>query len=223
MLTDVRAIVFDLDGTLVDSIIDIVAHLNAALVDHGLAAHDIADIGEWVGYGAEQLVVRAVPREDLVAPVLATFRARYRSRPVIDTHVYEGLPAVLDAIAGHYELAVLSNKPHELTVDVCGALLSRWPFRVIHGQRADRPRKPDPAALGAVASELGVDVRACVLVGDSEVDVATARAAGVTSIGVSWGLRPLAVLTDARPDYIVHTPQALAALLQQRGSGSALR
>ena len=212
MLTDVRAIVFDLDGTLVDSIGDIVAHLNAALVDHGSAAHDIADIGEWVGYGAEQLVVRAVPREDLVAPVLASFRARYRARPVIDTRVYEGLAPVLDALAARGPLAVLSNKPHELTLEVCATLLSRWPFSVIHGQRADRPRKPDPAALRAVASELGVDVKACALVGDSEVDVATARAADAVSIGVSWGLRPLAVLTAAAPDYLVHTPDELGAL-----------
>jgi phosphoglycolate phosphatase len=214
MLKDVRAIVFDLDGTLVDSIADIVAHLNAALVDHGLAARDIADIGEWVGYGAEQLVVRAVPREDLVTPVLATFRARYRARPVIDTRVYEGLAAVLDTLAARYRLAVLSNKPHELTVEVCGALLSRWPFKVIHGQRADRPRKPDPAALLAVAAELDLDVTRCVLVGDSEVDVATARAAGAPSIGVSWGLRPLSVLSDARPDYLVHTPRELDLLFE---------
>jgi phosphoglycolate phosphatase len=214
MLKDVRAIVFDLDGTLVDSIADIVAHLNAALVDHGLVTHDIADIGEWVGYGAEQLVVRAVPRADLVVPVLATFRARYRARPVVDTHVYRDLPPVLDALAARYPLAVLSNKPHELTVAVCTALLSRWPFAVIHGQRADHPRKPDPAALHAVAGELGIDVKACALAGDSEVDIATARAAGAVSIGVSWGLRPLGVLTDARPDYLVHAPHELGVLFR---------
>jgi phosphoglycolate phosphatase len=218
MLGAVRAVVFDLDGTLVDSIADIVAHLNAALVDHGLPPCDRSDIGEWVGYGAEQLVVRAVPREDLVTPVLATFRARYRSRPVIDTRVYDGLAPVLDMLAARYRLAVLSNKPHELTVDVCAALLSRWPFAVIHGQRADRPRKPDRAALEAVARELGVDVHACTLVGDSEVDVATARAAGSASIGVSWGLRPLGVLADARPDYIVHAPHELAALFERSES-----
>src|SRR5687768_14098055 len=131
MLTAVRAIVFDLDGTLVDSLADIMAHLNASLADHGLAQRSREEIGEWVGYGAAELVVRAVPREDLVTPVLATFRARYRARPVIDTRVYDGLAPVLDTLAARYQLAVLSNKPHELTVDVCAALLSRWPFAVI--------------------------------------------------------------------------------------------
>jgi phosphoglycolate phosphatase len=212
MFSDIRAIVFDLDGTLVDSLADIIAHLNAALVDHGLPRRDRDEIGEWVGYGAEQLVQRAVPREDLVAPVLATFRARYRSRPVIDTRVYDGLAEVLDALAPRFTFAVLSNKPHELTVDVCGALLGRWRFAAIHGQRPDRPRKPDPEALRGIAAELGLGVHACVLVGDSEVDVATARAASARSIGVSWGLRPLAVLTEAQPAHLVHTPHELATL-----------
>jgi len=212
MLAATRAIVFDLDGTLADSLPDIMAHLNAALGDHGLPPYNRDEISHWVGYGAEQLVMRAVPREDLVASVLATFRARYRSRPVIATRIYAGLREVLDALAPRYALAVLSNKPHELTVDVCTALLGRWPFEVIAGQRPDRPRKPDPQALRDVAAELGVDVTATVLVGDSEVDVQTARAAGAPSVAVSWGLRPLAVLTEAKPDYLVHTPAELGAL-----------
>jgi phosphoglycolate phosphatase len=212
MLQHVRAIVFDLDGTLVDSLADIVAHLNAALADHGMPPRSRDEIGEWVGYGAEQLVMRAVPRADMVAPVLATFAARYRSRPVIDTCVYAGLPAVLDALVPRFAIAVLSNKPHELTVDVCRALLGRWPFAAIHGQRPDRPRKPEPDALRGIARELAVDVSSCVLVGDSEVDVATARAAAVPSIAVSWGLRPLAVLADAKPDCLVHAPAELASL-----------
>ncbi len=213
MLRDTRALVFDLDGTLVDSLPDIMTHLNDALVDHGLAARSRDEIGEWVGYGAEQLVTRAVPDVALVAPVLATFRARYRSRPVIATRVYDGLDQVLDRVGTRYRLAVLSNKPHDLTRDVAGALLGRWPFAVIAGQRPDRPHKPDPQALRDVAAELGIDISACVLVGDSEVDVSTARAAGVPSIGVSWGLRPLAVLTEAAPDYLVHTPAELGALV----------
>jgi len=140
MLEQVRAVVFDLDGTLVDSLADITTHLNAALVDHDLPARGREEIRQWVGYGAEELVIRAVPRKELVAPVLATFRTRYRAQPVIESRIYAGLGDVLDALASRYRLAVLSNKPHELTVDVCRTLLSRWPFAAIAGHRADRPR-----------------------------------------------------------------------------------
>jgi phosphoglycolate phosphatase len=213
MPREVSAIVFDLDGTLIDSFVDIVAHLNEALADHGLPIRSRDEIGEWVGYGADELVRRAVPSEDLVAPVLATYRVRYAARPAIGTRVFDGLEAILDALGKRYPLAVLTNKPHDLTLEVMDTLLSRWRFAVVHGERAERPRKPHPQALRYVATELGVDVRACVLIGDSEVDVATARAAGATSIGVSWGLRPVSVLTDARPDCLVHVPAELAALL----------
>ena len=206
-----RAVIFDLDGTLVDSLADIIAHLNGAMTDHGLPARTPVEIGEWVGYGAEQLVQRAVPDAALVPGVLATFRARYRARPVIDTKVFDGLPAFLDALAPR-RLAVLSNKPHELTVEVVEQLLGRWPFAVVHGQRADRPRKPDPEALFAVCRELDIPPQDCILVGDSEVDIETARAAGTRGICVAWGLRARPLLEAARPDVLVDSVGELAAL-----------
>lgn len=211
-LRDARAVIFDLDGTLVDSLDDIALHLNSMLEGRGLPPRTRVEIGEWVGYGAEQLVIRAVPHPEHVADALAEFRGHYRARPVVHTRVFEDLAAELDHIATGRKIAVLSNKPHDLTVSVVEALLGRWSFTVVAGQRSGRPHKPDPAALLDVASELSVDPRACVMVGDSEVDIATARAAGVPCIGVSWGLRALDVLVGARPDHLVHTPRELGAL-----------
>jgi phosphoglycolate phosphatase len=207
-----RAVIFDLDGTLVDSLPDIIAHLNAAMTDHGLPTRTPVEIGEWVGYGAEQLVQRAVPDANQVPAVLATFRARYKAHPVIDTKVYAELPAFLDTLAPRHTLAVLSNKPHELTVSVVEQLLARWPFAVVHGQRADRPRKPDPEALFAVCRELDLPPADVVLVGDSEVDIQTARAAGARGICVSWGLRDPVLLQAANPDVMVDSVAELAAL-----------
>ncbi len=207
-----RAVIFDLDGTLVDSLGDIITHLNAAMVDHGLPPRTPVEIGEWVGYGAEQLVQRAVPEASQVPAVLASFRARYRTHPVIGTKVFAELPAFLDALGKSHVLAVLSNKPHELTVAVVEQLLGRWPFKVVHGQRADRPRKPDPQSLVSVCSELGIEPRDCVLVGDSEVDIETARNAQVRGICVTWGLRDPLALRAAKPDVLVESVAQLAAL-----------
>lgn len=207
-----RAVIFDLDGTLVDSLADIITHLNGAMSDHGLPTRTRVEIGEWVGYGAEQLVQRAVPDANQVPAVLATFRARYRTHPVIDTKVFPELPALLDSLASSRVLAVLSNKPHELTVAVVEQVLGRWPFKVVHGQRADRPRKPDPEALLQICRELDIPPSECVLVGDSEVDIQTARAAQVRGICVTWGLRDPIALRAAQPDVLVDTVAELAAL-----------
>ncbi|MFN0252534.1 MAG: HAD family hydrolase [Kofleriaceae bacterium] len=213
-LRDARALVFDLDGTLIDSLPDIALHLNRMLVERGLVERPLAEIGEWVGYGAEQLIVRAVPHPEDVAEALAQFRAHYRARPVVHSRVFDGLAEVLDALAVGRKLAVLSNKPHDLTVACADALLGRWSFSVITGQRSGKPHKPDPAALLEVAAQLAIEPSACVMIGDSEVDIATARAAGVPSVAVSWGLRPRDVLVSAAPDHIVDTPRSLGALFE---------
>src|SRR5512140_811411 len=127
----VRALVFDLDGTLVDSLDDIATHLETALAEHGLPLPARADVQAWVGRGAEALVASAVPRPELVAPVVASLREHYRARPVITARVYPGLSEVLDALAPHYTLAVLSNKPHALTVAMADQLLGRWAWRAV--------------------------------------------------------------------------------------------
>jgi len=211
-LAQARGLVFDLDGTLVDSLDDIMLHLNAALADKGLPIRSREEVGEWVGYGAENLVIRVVPHPEMVADTLARFREHYRARPVVHTCVYPDLANVLDRIAPGRKLAVLSNKPHELTVRVCEQLLGAWPFSVIAGQRSGKPHKPDPAALLDVCAELALSPSECVMIGDSEVDVATGRAAHIPSVAVSWGLRALSILEAAKPDYLVHTPGELAAL-----------
>ncbi|MBV8760594.1 MAG: HAD-IA family hydrolase [Deltaproteobacteria bacterium] len=210
MFRDARALIFDLDGTLVDSIADIAHHLNDALAERGLPTHAPESVAQWIGEGARHLVMRAVSQATLVDEVLAAFRTRYRAHPVIHTRVYDGLPAVLDQLAPGRALCVLSNKPHDLTVQVCRALLARWPFAVIEGEQPPRLPKPDPAGVHAILGPLGIAPQDAVMIGDSEIDVMTAKRSGMTSIAVSWGLRPRALLADA--DALVDEPSQLASL-----------
>ncbi len=222
-LRAIRAAIFDLDGTLVDSLPDIAAHLNAALADAGLATYSNDEVKKWVGSGAAQLVARAVAARhggssdtpgdaDRAAfeDVFARFRAHYRSAPYARTNVFPGLAQALDAIAANRRVAVLSNKPHDLVVTIADALLARWPFAPVLGEKPGTPRKPDPTALLAIAGELGIAPGDCVMVGDSEIDVATAAAARMPSVAVTWGLCEPEVLAGAT--HIVTTPEELAHL-----------
>jgi phosphoglycolate phosphatase len=206
----VREILFDLDGTLVDSLDDIAAALVRAMADRGLAAPARAQVREWIGGGARTLVERAVAKEHVEA-VFERFRVHYAEAPVVDTRVFDGLGAVLDRMAGVVALAVVTNKPHELAVRIADRLLAPWPFAVVSGARPGVPLKPSPEMALAVAAELGVPPGACALVGDAGTDIAAAEAAGMMSVGVTWGYRPRAELASAR--LVVDTPAELAQLI----------
>ncbi len=208
----VRAIVFDLDGTLVDSLDDIAIALAAALADHGLAAPPRDDVRGWIGGGARNLIAHAAPA-DLVDLVLARFQAHYLAAPAAHTRVYDGLAPVLDCLAeSHRVMAVLSNKPHDLTVRIADEVLARWPFAVIAGHRRGVPLKPSPEPAWIVAAELGVPPEACALVGDAASDIDTARAAGMMAVAVTWGYRPRAELIAKNPALLVDDPAELQAL-----------
>src|SRR5262249_31794802 len=137
----------------------------------------------------------------------------YREAPVVSTRVYDGLPDVLDRLdARGIALAVLSNKPHDLTVRIVERLLPGR-FAEIAGQRPGVALKPDPEAGLAVTEALGVALSHCAMVGDSAIDAAPARAAGMRSVAVSWGLRPRDELAAAEPDAIADAPHQLLELL----------
>lgn len=213
-MANIQAVIFDLDGTLVDSLDDIASALGGALGDAGLAAPPTAEVRTWIGDGARNLVARAVAGRADVEAVLASFRERYRAAPIVRTRLYDGLAAALDVVAAPgRSFAILSNKPHELTTLIAERLLAAWPFAAVFGQRTGMPLKPDPAAALVAAAELGVKPERCAFVGDSGVDIETARAAGMRAIAVSWGFRPRAELEAAGADVIVDRPDQLADAL----------
>ncbi len=215
-----RAVIFDLDGTLVDSLGDIADAMNHALAHHGLPTHPEADYLAFVGEGVKELVRRAVPagREALYEPVLATYREHYDVHLFDRTAPYPGVTGVLTALVeAGVKVAVLSNKSDGFVKRLAARLLPGVPFGAVYGERPGLPRKPDPTAALALAVELGVAPGTCGFVGDTAVDMDTARAAGMYGVGVTWGFRShelqahgaravattaeelLAALRDARP------------------------
>lgn len=213
----VRAIIFDLDGTLIDSLEDIAVALDAALVDAGLPTPTRTLVRTWIGGGASNLVQRAVAhfdRTDAAIDVLARFRAHYAAAPAVHTRVFEELEPVLDRFAtSNATLAVLTNKPHDLAVHIADALLARWPFAIVVGQRPGVPLKPDPMPALMLAEELGVPADQCALVGDAATDLETAHAAGMIPVGVTWGYRPREELAAANPSLLADRAADLRVLV----------
>jgi len=210
-----RAVVFDLDGTLVDTLADVAFAMNEALAVRGHVTHPLASYRAWIGGGAADLARRATPDEDELegARVLGVFRERYAERLVVESRPYPGIDDALARLASRgLALAVLSNKPDEPTRRLVDTVFPGR-FAEICGQRDGVPKKPDPTALFAVAARLGVRASELAMVGDSAIDVETAKRAGAFAIGVAWGYRPERELREAGADRVLAAPADLIAAL----------
>ena len=187
----IEGVIFDLDGTLVHTIEDIAGAANMMFARHGLPEHDLDYYLKWIGNGAVKFIERAhgepVSREQLLAYV-SEFKEVYAENLHNKSRIYEGVPEVLDELVNRgVKIAILSNKPHLLTKKVCDFYLSQWPLEPVLGQREEVPRKPDPAATREIAEHWGMAPEKILFVGDSDNDILTAQAAGMTPLGVTWG------------------------------------
>lgn len=213
-----EAVLFDLDGTLVDSLEDIGEAMNSVLQGMGLAGHTLGDYRAFVGDGSTMLVRRALPearRDDAtVAEGLDRFREVYTGRATLRTRPYDGIAELLDDLASRgIPMAVLSNKLHDLTVRLVEELLGRWRFVVVFGERPGVPRKPDPTSALEVASRLGLAPAAILYVGDTPTDLATARAAGMPAVAAAWGFRSVEELRAAGAERVAWRPSDVLAVL----------
>ncbi len=209
----VRLVVFDLDGTLVDSLHDLATAINAALarVAPGTPPLPLEDVRAFVGEGARVLVERSLERARVRQPaddVLPVFLECYRSCLLDTTRLFPGVEEALDRLRGRF-LAVLTNKPGDLSRAILGGLGVADRFARVWGPADVPARKPDPAGLRHLAGELGVALAETIMVGDSPVDVRTGRAAGVRTVGVTYGLDPEALRADP-PDLLVGDLRELA-------------
>jgi len=212
-----RALIFDLDGTLVDSLPGIAASLNRVLATHGLPTHPLEAVRTFIGNGARVLVERASATRagEIPAEVLeASFKADYDCSWPSGTAVFEGIqPLLALARARGFPLAVLSNKPHPFTQAIVDALFPDAGFACILGHRPGTALKPDPDGALEIASTLGIAPSECVLIGDSTMDIETAKRAGMESIGVTWGYHDPVVLEAAGAETLCSCPEELEAAI----------
>lgn len=209
----IRLIVFDLDGTLIDSRTDLANSVNAMLKQYGRPALPEAVIATYIGDGAGMLVRRALGDPDdegFLNEALGAFLAYYREHKLDHTYVYDGVFPSLDNLrqardGRQRQMAVLSNKPVNPSRDICVALGLAPYFFQIYGGNSFHTKKPDPAGLRALMKEAGVTASQTLMIGDSENDTLTARSAGAWSIGCTFGLAPQ-TLTAIPPDILVDEP-----------------
>ncbi len=206
------AVLFDLDGTLADTLDDIAFACNRILRQFGLPTHGREAYRYFVGEGVRRLIERAVPdgRADLVEPVLAEYLPYLIAHGADRATLYPGVAEMLDALAQRkVTMAVLSNKPHDSVTEVVAKLADRWRFDAVRGQRDPEPRKPDPTVALRIADQVNVAPGDCYFVGDTRVDMETATNAGMVGVGCLWGFRDRAELEHHGAKAIIAEPMQL--------------
>jgi phosphoglycolate phosphatase len=206
-----KAVIFDLDGTLADTIEDLAGAVNRALSRRKLPEHDLDLIKLMVGDGFGRLILRALPEElrndDYVERARAEAAADYAVRCLERTKAYPGVRELLAALGARaVPAAVLSNKPDDLAKKVTAGLFPDFAFALVRGETADFPRKPDPASALDACARLGARPSETLYLGDSGVDMRTAKAAGMTALGALWGFRTEAELSETGADALLSSP-----------------
>lgn len=205
------AILFDLDGTLLDTLGDLHAATNYVLTQFGYPTRTMEEVCRFVGNGAAQLIRLAVPEGATdQAQVLAAFQKHYAANCNTLTRPYDGIPAMLAELAPQYPLAVVSNKPDTAVKELAKLY---FPTLYARGESADCPRKPAPDMVHKAMETLGVD--RCIYIGDSDVDIQTAKNAGVPCISVTWGFRTEAELQAAGATHFCHHPADLPQIIKK--------
>ncbi len=213
-----EAVLFDLDGTLLDSIEDLTDSMNIVLDGFGFPGHDAEACKNFVGDGVEIFALRALPEnrrdEATVAQCAAEMRAEYRKRWSLKTRPYDGIPELLDDLTlRHLKLAVLSNKPEESTKEMVAELLSKWRFYPVAGARPSVPQKPDPILAIEISQQLRMPADKFLYLGDTGTDMKTARGAGMFAVGALWGFRTAEELKDTGAEVLVAHPSEVLQLL----------
>jgi len=214
-----RAIIFDLDGTLLDTLEDLADTANRVLAARGFPTHEVDAYRYFVGDGAAMLIRRVLPEEhrddETHRTCLEAFLREYGQSWKVKTRPYDGVPEMLDALAARgLKMSILSNKPHEFTGQCVDELLPDWTFDLVLGQRYEVPRKPDPAGALEVAENLAIPPADFLYLGDTATDMKTAVAAGMFPVGALWGFRPAEELRESGARVLIERPMEVLELLE---------
>ena len=212
-----KTVIFDLDGTLLDSIEDIASSMNKVLESLQLPTHKIEDYKHFVGGGVDILVENALNNQskEIKDEVIKRFKIEYDGKLHSKTLPYDGIYELLDELKKlDINLAVLSNKPHEFTVSYVNHFFKDYDFKEVHGQKEDVPKKPDPKAALDIVKFLNSSCENTYFIGDTKIDMQTAKSANMTAIGVLWGFRDEKELRDFGADFIVSNPLEILKIIK---------
>ena len=211
-----KLVIFDLDGTLLDSLEDIARSANTMLEELGYKPYEVNEYRKFVGDGARELVKSALPNnldDETIDKALAIFKSYYSNKIHGNTKPYDGIYEMLKSISSTCDLALLSNKPHKFTLEYMDLFFKQFDFKQIHGQKDEVPRKPDPAGAFNILKDIGQSYGEVFYVGDTATDMKTAVGAKLIPIGVLWGYQDEKSLRDHGAKYIVNDPQELSEII----------
>ncbi len=213
-----KAVLFDLDGTLLDTIKDIADSVNIALARLGLPQHEVEAYKYFVGDGREALAIRALPEDyrDMVNvdKLAASIEIEYSKRWANNTLAYPGIPDMLQSLADlGINIAILSNKPQDSTEEMVSRLLPQWRFELVLGARSSIPMKPDPTSALQISRRLNIPPAEFLYLGDTDIDMKTATAAGMYPVGALWGFRTADELLAGGARDLIQNPTDLISLL----------
>ena len=215
----IKAVLFDLDGTLADSLIDLADGVNRAIASKGFPTHEVEAFKYFVGDGIPKMIERALPEEnrdaETVNEIKNIFLPYYAIHYADNTYAYEGMPELVNNLKSQgFIVAVVTNKEQNMANEVVTSLYGDV-FDLIFGKRDGIPAKPDPTAALMAMEELGVKPEECVFIGDSGMDVATAVNSGAVPVGELWGFRKKDELLANGAKYIIKKPQELLDIIKE--------
>ena len=215
-----KAIIFDLDGTLIDSLEDIAVCMNQVLIELDLPSHKIDDYKYFVGGGISILVDNALSKDtsdEVKELVTQKFKVIYDQKLHLKTKPYEGIYELLDELQKlDFKIGILSNKPHEFTIEYGKSLFNKYNLKEVHGQKKEIPKKPNPIAAINIANAFETPCEEVYFVGDTMVDMQTAKNANMKAIGVLWGFRDAQELSSNGADFLVEHPLDILDIVNKK-------